>query len=334
MTPDPYDLMQRAVDVVGSSAHETSKVAATLAGRDPVHGFFSLSRTNYWPGLVEARLGREARVGSSSSSVHSEVAVVLHAPYATQGAMLYVTDPFCPNCAKNIVEAGVRAVYIDHKGFDKDWAQRRNADFVEMSLAIMRHAGVSVFKIYRKERRIEPLFTPPEGYVPPQDRPLEKKEVATFSPADFPNLVAGVVHDGAQDGFGVAVARDESGRIYVLSARAHLSIGYSGARDPDILTRREGKYSYVIGPMNRILMGAARHGLRLDPQAIFSAVVPSSRELVNLAGAGITRLQVGDLTRGRDPDSLEAMATLRDTEIMDFIPASADIVHFPNAGPC
>ncbi len=318
MNPDPYDLMQRAVDVVNSSAHETSKVAATLAGNDPRHGFFSLSRTNYWPGLIEERLGREARIGNSSASVHSEVAVVLHAPYATQGAVLYVTDPFCPNCAKNIVEAGISEVYIDHKGFDKDWAQRRNADFVEMSMAIMRHAGVRVGKIFRKDRRIESLYDPAKFSTSGQEKPFEMTEICALEPSVLSALVARMVPKAQGDPFGVALAYDEQGRFFSLFARQQLSIGYSGADDPDILTRREGKYSYVIGPMNRLLMGATRHGLRLDPDAIFSAVVPSSRELVNLAGAGITRLQVGDLTRGRDPDSLEAMEILAKNEIVEF----------------
>lgn len=319
MQPDHYDLMQRAVNVVNGSAHETSKVAATLAGRDPVHGFFSLSRTNYWPGLVESRLGRDARVGESSSSVHSEVAVALHAPHATQGASLYVTDPFCPNCAKNIVEAGVTDVYIDHKGFDKDWSQRRNADFVEMSLSIMRHAGVSVYKIFRKERRIETLFTPAPGYIPPQDNPLERREIPGFLPEDFSDLVAQAAGDMGDALFGVAIARDEAGRVYVLSARPNLAVGYSTQADADKLTRREGKYSYVIGAMNRILMGAARYGLKIDPDGVFSAAVPGSRELVNMAGAGLTRLRVGDLTRGRDADSLDAMATFRENGIMSFM---------------
>lgn len=323
MIPDPYDLMQRAVNVVNASTHETSKVAATLAGRDPVHGVFNLSRTNYWPGLIETRLGRDARVGESSASVHSEVAVILHAPHATQGASLYVTDPFCPNCAKNIVEAGVTDVYIDHKGFDKDWAQRRNADFVDMSLSIMRHAGVSVHKIFRKDRRIETLFAPEPGYCPPQDNPFGRIAISGSRSADFPDFVARAATDIGDAPFGVAVARDEAGRVYVLSARPHLSIGYSSQADSDKLTRREGKYSYVIGPMNRILMGAARYGLKIDPDSVFCAVVPDSRELVNMAGAGLMRLRVGDLSRGRDADSLEAMRVFQESEIMDFIPAAS-----------
>lgn len=320
MPSDPYDLMQRAVDVVGSSAHETTKVAATLAGRDPVHGFFSLSRTNYWPGLIEARLGRAARVGASSASVHSEVAVALHAPHATQGASLYVTDPFCPNCAKNIVEAGIREVYIDHKGFDKDWAQRREEHFTEMSLAIMRHAGVAVYTLFRKERRIEPLFLPPEGYCPSGDNAMDRTPLEGFSAADFPGLVQRLTPEMGDSSFGVAVARDETGRFFLLGARPHLSAGYSDADDPGILTRREGKYSYVVGAMNRLLMGAARHGLRIVPDAVFCAVVPGSRELVNMAGAGISCLRVGDPARGKDPDSLEAMETLRQSGVMAFLP--------------
>lgn len=320
MTPDPYDLMQRAVNVVNSSAHTTTKVAATLAGRDPVHGAFSLSRTNYWPGLIESRLGRDARVGASSSSVHSEVAVVLHAPHATQGSVLYVTDPFCPNCAKNIVEAGISEVYIDHKGFDKDWAQRREEHFTDMSLAIMRHAGVGVYTLYRKERRIEPLSLPSADYRAPVTNAMSLTPLEGFSISDFPRLVQGLAPGMGCCPFGVAVARDEAGRFFLLGARPHLSAGYSDAQDPGISTRREGKYSYVVGAMNRLLMGAARHGLHILPDAVFCAVVPGSRELVNMAGAGIVCLRVGDSARGKDADSLEAMETLRRSGVMAFEP--------------
>ena len=35
---------------------------------------------------------------------------MIDAPFATDGASLCVTDPFCPNCAKNIAEAGIKRV--------------------------------------------------------------------------------------------------------------------------------------------------------------------------------------------------------------------------------
>ena len=42
-----------------------------------------------------------------STTVHAETACLLSASFATQGAKLYSTDPLCPNCSKNAVEAGV-----------------------------------------------------------------------------------------------------------------------------------------------------------------------------------------------------------------------------------
>ena len=113
MTASPFDEMQRAVDIVGTSPHPANKIAATVFGLDTTGQPFSVSRTNCWPQSIADRIGMDADIGDSSGTIHAETAAIFAAP-VTAGAALCVTDPFCPNCAKNIAEAGIRTIYIDH----------------------------------------------------------------------------------------------------------------------------------------------------------------------------------------------------------------------------
>src|SRR5690606_7708262 len=112
-----------------------NKIAATVFGHDLAGKPFSVSRTNFWPAAIANSIGTEDDIGDSSGTIHAETAAILAASH-TAGAALCVTDPFCPNCAKNIAEAGIKTIYIDHKGFDKDFATRRGGDFQNMSMRI------------------------------------------------------------------------------------------------------------------------------------------------------------------------------------------------------
>ncbi len=100
----PLDAMQAAVNIVLTSPHPTNKVAAAIfSGAD------ILVRTNNWPSRIATVLGQDARVGNSSGTVHAEVNCISDFPHPTEGASLCITDPFCPNCAKNIAEALAKA---------------------------------------------------------------------------------------------------------------------------------------------------------------------------------------------------------------------------------
>src|SRR5262245_21403475 len=123
--PSPFAQMQKAVDIVNTSPHPANKIAATIFGRDKTGRGFSLSHTNFWPRAILDHFGMEARIGNASGTIHAETECILASPAPTEGASLSITDPFCPNCAKNIAEAGIRTVYIDHKGFKKDFVARR-----------------------------------------------------------------------------------------------------------------------------------------------------------------------------------------------------------------
>ncbi|MEZ5919581.1 MAG: deaminase [Alphaproteobacteria bacterium] len=302
MSDSPYTAMQAAVDIVGRSPHPDNKIAATLTGDN-----FSLSATNYWPAPIEEKIGRNIKIGSSSGTIHAETACILEASrrgIVTKGAQLFITDPPCPNCMKNMAEAGIKALYIDHKGFDKDFAQRRGHHFAHMSMKIAEHAGIGVYKLFRKEQRIEPIFEVPEGYEPPEENPViisrhgEEAKRPTQHSTNTP--------------FATCLADNAKGERFRLHATAHPVTGYT----TPVKDEAEGRYSFILEPVTRLLMSAARQGFVIEPESFYAAQAPTARELVNLIGAGVTRIEIGNPAKCRDLSGLTALKQLKASGVL------------------
>jgi deoxycytidylate deaminase len=294
----PFSHMQHAVDIVSSSPHPDNKIAATLFGQN-----WAISRTNEWPDIIASRIGMEERIGNSSGTVHAETNCILNAPAATLGSSLCITDPFCPNCAKNIVEAGVTAIYIDHKGFDKDFFMRRSGHFTTMSMKICEKAGVNVYELNRREEKIIPIFESGPGYTPAEDSPIAIETINAVNDAMLRQLVGKAARMHQRRKFAIALTRDTKGDLFALTARGHAVIGFTmqDGRDEEAVLSPETKYSYMQEPVNRLLMAMARRGLKLCDGYFYCSQVPTSREQVNLVAAGIRRITIGDVARARDP---------------------------------
>lgn len=306
----PFEQMQKAVDIVNTSLHPTNKIAATLFGDG-----FTVSKTNYWPDRILNVFGKETDIGNSSGTLHAEVACILSSP-VTEGSSICVTDPFCPNCAKNIAEAGIKTLYIDHKGFDKDFASRRGSHFENMSMQVCERAGISVYKVHRKEERLIPILEIPEGYTPPNDAPVIVSIMDRIDDEIFADMIADARTNMGGHKFALSLGTGRNGETIALCARSHLAIGYSKRIDAEELREDSGKYSFVLEPVNRILMNAARLGLRLNPDYLYASSVPTSRELVNVVGAGFTAMQIGDIHQARDEDALHAIKQLFNSQIL------------------
>ncbi|GJL85127.1 MAG: hypothetical protein DHS20C02_09020 [Micavibrio sp.] len=316
MTFSPYELMQQAVDIVGDSPHPTNKIAATIAGKDKDGKDFSLSRTNFWPEEIREKIGAETKIGNSSGTVHAETACILSAP-VTESAALFVTDPPCPNCMKNIAEARIKTLYIDHKGFDKDWAQRNEDNFEHMSMRIAEHAGISVYEIWRKEEKLVPILEVSKGYAPVIEKPLQlESHEGDISSEVFLEFIKRKDH--ADEPFAMAFAHDSVGNRYALNATPHPAIGYTSKS----MDKPEGKYSFILQPINRLIMSAARYGFQIDADYLYSSRVPTARELVNMVGAGITTIHIGDREDSRDENGPEALKQLQDAETIKVLPCT------------
>lgn len=312
---DPYAAMQAAVDIVGTSEHPTNKVAATLFSND-----FGIAHTNFWPPEILKIFGKDIDIGSSSGTVHAETACILKADHATQGASLCVTDPFCPNCAKNIAEAGIKTIYIDHKGFDKDFFQRRSGHFQTLSMQICEKAGISVYELWRKDQRLVPIYEAPKNYIPDEDSPIYREPIETVSEGAFLDIIAGAFQLHKNRKFVVTLATSPNGRLFALAGRGHAVTGFT-MEDPEDIRAAEAhehKYNLFQEPVNRMLMHLSQHGFKPIDGFFFSSQVPTAREQVNLVGAGIKRITIGDVTKSRSPDGLEAMRQLSSAKIIDY----------------
>lgn len=302
MDHNPFKEMQKAVDIVNTSVHPRNKVAATIFGKDTKNHDFSTSYVNYWPDIIKDKIQLDTRIGDSSGTIHAETACIIHSPY-TKDANICVTDLFCPNCAKNMAEAGIRRIYVDHKGFEKDFAQRRGIHFTNMSMRICEQAGIEVFKINRKLEELEAIYTPPQNFLPEEDSPVDIKK---SEPEEFRDLVINKREENYNRRFAVAIGKNTDGRHFSITSRSHPSVGYTHYKHKEELRTHEGKYSFILEPVNRLMMNAAKFGLKLVDGCIYSSRVPTSREQVNLVGAGISEIYVGNTKRARDNDALHA----------------------------
>lgn len=305
--PTIYEHMQAAIDIVATSPHPTNKVAATLT-----HDDWIISLTNQWPAPIAQTIGTHNKIGNSSGTIHAETACILQAPkkgHTTSGATLFVTDPPCPNCMKNIAEAGIANIYIDHKGFDKDWARRRGDKFESMSMRTAEKAGIDVHVIHRKERRFETISSHVPGYKPTIESPPIIKECTE----NFKECIKRAHAHFGDEPFALALAKDQNGQSVSLLTDRHPTIGYTYKT----VESKQEKYSFILQPIARILMSAARSGLILDNNNIYSSRVPTSREMVNFIGAGLSALTIGDLEAARDEYGPIALKQLTDSGLLE-----------------
>ena len=165
MTNDIFKEMEKAVQTARNSPHHTNKIGAVLFGTGRNSDPYSIARTNYWPESILENFGENHKVGNSSGTVHAETACILAAS-ATENASICITDPFCPNCAKNMAEAGIKTIYIDQEGFAKDFARRREHHFTNMSMQICEKAGISVYSVDRTRQDITSILEVSDKYVP------------------------------------------------------------------------------------------------------------------------------------------------------------------------
>lgn len=314
----PIAAMERAVDIVLTSPHPTSKVAASVFGRDLKGNDFIIARTNQWPEKIDKYFDRSERIGSSSGTIHAEAACILAAPY-TKGASICVTDPFCPNCAKNIVEAGIKAVYIDHKGFIKDFAARRGQDFENMSLKIVERAGIAIFEIIRKDRIIQPIQLPPKDHRPRSENPPHITPLNEgISAAVFRNEIEKAKEQYSTDEpFCVALSQDHIGQYYSIIMSAHRSRGIRDAETPAPAAELEKKYNYTIPPLNRLMIGAHKYGHRILEDYIYLSHIPSARELVDLMGEEpFYKISLDKRALKTKYSSSEALEKLKNAELL------------------
>ena len=312
--------MQAALDLAPQSPHPANKIAATLFGLGEDNEELSITRTNHWPKSIEDKIGRDTKIGNSSGTIHAETDCILNASFGTEHASLCITDPFCPNCAKNIAEAGIKNIYIDRDGFDKDFFSRRGDHFDTMSMQICQRAGINVYSIDMTTKEIKPILEIPKEYKPVEDSPIITEPVTGLHEKTFHKTIKTAAARNQRRKYAVAMVEDLKGQKFALTARAHAVVGYTMQKPDealDLLTPI-GKYSFIQEPVNRMMMHISRMGYKLLEDYLYCSQVPTAREQVNLVGANIKRITIGDIQRCRDPKGLKAMEQLSAAKILNY----------------
>jgi len=316
----PFEAMQAALELAPTSPHPTNKIAASVFDIKNTPDFL-VTRTNHWPQIIKDHFGMETKIGNSSGTIHAETACLTALGFnAAEGASICITDPFCPNCAKNIAEAGIKNIYIDEAGFEKDFFKRRSGHFDVMSMQVAARAGINVYALNNATQQQRVIYEAPKDYIPENDSPIEVIKINALSEPDFLTHIQNAEEKHKRRKFTLSFVKDSNGDAYCLIARAHAVIGYSLQKPDEALElmRPIGKYSFIQEPVNRMIMFIARKGYHLIDDYFYCSQVPTSREQVNLVGAGIWRISVGDYQKSRDSYGIKAMEVLKVAKIIDY----------------
>ncbi len=313
-----FKMMDAARHSAPRSPHPTNKIAAALWHPDlPAQ---AVIKTNQWPKEILKHFGKSEKIGNSSGTIHAETNAILNAKFPTQDTSICITDPFCPNCAKNIAEAGIKNIYIDEAGFDGDFFKRRGGEFETMSMKICQNAGINVFSIHEKTQKMRSILEIAKDYIAPLDSPIVIDPIEKPSEAAFQQAIsnASIMHQ--QRKISIAIVKDSKDQYFSLTARAHAVEGYTMQNPDEALTLLTpiGKYSFIQEPVNRMLMTCARYGYRIKKDYFYCSQVPTSREQVNLIGADINRISIGNLQKCRDRFGFQAMEILSKHKILDY----------------
>lgn len=315
MHTDPFENMALALEIESHSKHPDHKVGALICGQNQTEQEFSIARSNFWPTLLEEKIGRESKLGNASTTVHAEIAVMCNCP-VTEGADIYLTDLPCPNCAKAIAEARIANIYIDSHTHNTPLGLKIKPFFDDISLPILKAAGINVFEMNTKTREIRTLSQTSDGATrkiehPVMIYPLNADQINT-------TLFNGLINKHKPDApFAACVAKSPLGNHIFMLTRAHRSIGLTKAQEEQIKTS-QNKYYPTIQPLNRLLWNCARHGVKILPDYLYSSQTPTSREFVNLIGNSYTSLSIGDTSKSRDEFGLKALEQLLAVNIISL----------------
>lgn len=286
----PFEAMQHAVEIVHSSEHDKNRIAACL-----VSGGNYIVQTNHRPDILKQHFTPDARIGNSSQFIHAEMACIFNAPFLVEGSSLYITDPMCPNCAKGICESGVSHVYIDHKGMEKDFFIRRKSAFEEISLPLMKQAGIGVSVIYRKEERIENLL---------EETSSEKQTIKIIQTHhDLETELKHQIQSSQDRSF--AMCLTDKGTLYIPEKQNDIE-------------HSDTKYRDDISPVCRLLFHLKRNNLKIQNNSIVCNLFPSSRDIVNAIGYGVKNIRVGSNIPDHDSESFEIANKLKKFGIINI----------------
>lgn len=305
---DPFKNMVLALEIESQSKHPDHKVGALVCGKDQNEQDFSIARYNFWPHVLEQKIGQNQKLGNASTTVHAEIAAMCACP-RTEGADIYLTDLPCPNCAKAMAEARIARVYIDSHTHNTPLGLKIKPYFEDVSLPILESAGIHVYEINANTRDIRALTHATSGTLRQIEHPVIicPTDAESVNAQTFDKMIS--THK-PEAPFAACFAKSQLGNHIFMLTRAHRSIGLTKAQE-EHLTSIQTKYYPVLQPLNRLLWNCARHGLKILPDYLYSSQTPTSREFVNMIGTSHMQLKIGNPSKCRDEYGLAALAQLQ-----------------------
>ncbi|MGH1376294.1 MAG: deaminase [Alphaproteobacteria bacterium] len=311
-----FDLMAKALAIEEQSEHPTHKVGALLHGKNSNNQSFTTTHPNFWPAPLKQTIGQDKKLGNASTTMHAEIATLCNS-HITQDATLYITDLPCPNCAKMVAEARIKALYIDSHTHNTPLGEKIKPYFDNISLPVLNHAGITVVEMNAQTREFHILSDNKNASLLRVHRPLTHTAIEQkhITPESFEKHIENQRNSDTH--FAACYAKTTLGQYVFLSAQPHRSIGLTKELEEHI-KQINSKYEARLQPINRLLMACARYGLKIIPEFLYSSRVPTSREFVNMIGAGYTQLKIGNASECRDEWGMKAFIQLQENKVVDF----------------
>lgn len=307
--------MHKALATEAKSLHPDHKVGALIYKTDKNGQEQITARHNFWPGPLLEKLGTEKKLGNASTTVHAEVAAILTAP-VTEDAEIYITNFPCPNCAKMIAESRIKKVYIDfHTHQNTPLGKKMHPFFESVSKPILESANIAVEEILYPRHATRTIIKTNPARAIKVSNPVQQTLIDNMSAKTFQTAISQAQKKYPKSNFALCFAQSPLQSTYLLLAQKDFSLGMDERKAKEILSTQD-KYTPSIQPMNRVLATAARLGLRIMPEYVYSAHTPTSREWVNLIGANLTTITIGNPSQCRDHYGLEALETLKKNKII------------------
>jgi len=308
-----FKRMDKALTCEDKSQHPTHKVGALICGLDLDGQYFERTKHNFWPDILKSTIGTDKKLGNSSTTIHAEIAALFTVP-TSNNADIYITDLPCPNCAKTIIHAGIKNVFIDSHTHNTPLGLKMKPYFNDISMLFFEKAGLGVFEMNSPQKTITTLL---KSKSIKEDHKKASFEITPFNKGKD-KFIELVKNHSPNRAFAACLAKNYKNNIVFLSAETSTTEGLS-KQDINKVRTIQDKYAATLQPINHLLALCAKNGLALDKKFIFSSQTPTAREFVNIIGAGCDKLYIGDKSKCRDEYGLTATKQLQNKNIMDII---------------
>lgn len=153
-----YRFLNLAETVSTWSKDPSAKVGAVLA--DDRKRVIAMGYNGFPDRIVDDEKLLADRDRKLQLVIHAELNAILNSPILTLGLHLFVTQPCCDNCAKHVVQAGIKTVsWVEPKA---DFSERWKPS-IETAKETFKLAGVTVYEYPRSVYENPNLWGPTMG---------------------------------------------------------------------------------------------------------------------------------------------------------------------------